>query len=260
MQFAEDDASTRMPSTPDREPLWKRCLDFDRQDAGHYNDYVQEPLFQLIDGEPKRVLDLGCAAGAFGAALRQRFPGASVVGIEAGHAAAAKAQGRLDRVIHARLEDISFADAGLLRGEFDTVVAADILEHLPNPWDLLVRLRPFLAPRAQIVASIPNTRNITVVSSLLQDGRFDYDERGLLDITHLRFFTLSGIRRLFEETGYVLERDMAIILPSLENVYRSYQGRGPALIKLGRMTLSDITQQELVELCAAQFLTRSRAP
>ena len=175
MQVADDDASTRMPSTPDREPLWKRCLDFDRQDAGHYNDYVQEPLFQLIDGEPKRVLDLGCAAAAFGAAVRQRFPGASVVGIEAGHAAAAKAQSRLDRVIRARLEDVSFADEGM-------------------------------------------------VSSILQGGRFDYDERGLLDITHLRFFTLGGVRRLFEETGYVLERDMAIILPSLESVRRNYRG------------------------------------
>ncbi len=94
----------------------------------------------------------------------------------------------------------------------------------------------------------------------MQGGRFDYDERGLLDITHLRFFTLSGIRQLFEETGYVMERDTAIILPSLEGVYRNYLGRGPALIKVGRMTLADVTQQELVELCAAQFLTRARAP
>lgn len=241
-------------------PIWKRCLDFDSQDAGHYHDYVHTPLFDLIDGAPKRVLDLGCATGAFGAELMRRFPGASVVGIEAGRAAAEKAGTRLERVVHTRLEELCFADQGFQPGEFDTVIAADILEHLVNPWELLVRLRPFLAPKAQIVASIPNIRNLTVVSSLLQGGRFEYDERGLLDITHLRFFTLQGIRRLFEETGYVLERDVAIILPSLEPVYRSYQGRGPARIKIGRMTLSDITQQELTELCAAQFLTRSRAP
>jgi SAM-dependent methyltransferase len=253
------DSQPKSPGS-DPSPVWKRCLDFDSQDAGHYNDYVPVPLFQLIDGTPKRVLDLGCAAGAFGAELMRRFPGTSVVGIEAGRAAAEKAQTRLERVVRARLEDVSFEGQGFQHGEFDTVIAADILEHLVNPWDLLVRLRPFLAAKAQIVASIPNIRNITVISALLLGGRFDYDERGLLDITHLRFFTLDGIRRLFEETGYVLEQDVAVILPSLESVYRSYQGRGPALIKLGRMTLADITQQELTELCTAQFLTRSRAP
>lgn len=240
-------------------PLWKRCLDFERQDVGHYGDHVVAPLFQLIDGVPAQVLELGCAGGAFGAELKARFPGASVTGIDAGRAAAEKAKTRLDRVVHARLEDVSFADQGFRHGEFDTVIAADILEHLVNPWDVLVRLKPFLAPRAQIVASIPNVRNLSVVSPLLLNGRFDYDERGLLDITHLRFFTLHGIKRLFEETGYVLEQDMAILLPSLEGVYRSYQGNGNAMVKLGRMTLSDITPQELTELCAAQFLTRARA-
>lgn len=242
----------------DNVPLWKRCLDFERQDAGHYRDYIHEPLFQLIDGVPERVLDLGCAAGAFGAALKARYPGASVTGIEAGKAAADKAASRLDRVVHARLDNGSLAEHGFEQGEFDTVIASDILEHLVNPWELLVRLKPFLAPRAQIVASIPNIRNITVVASLLLSGRFDYDERGLLDITHLRFFTLRGIKRMFEETGYTMEQDMAILLPSLDGVYRSHQGTGNAMIKLGRMTLSDITQQELTELCAAQFLTRAR--
>ena len=245
------------PAAPGTEPVWKRCLDFDRQDAAHYNDWVLEPLFQLIEGEPKRVLELGCASGAFGAALMQRFPGASVIGIEAGRAAAEKARTRLDRVIHGRLEEVSLAAEGLRHGEVDTVVAADILEHLVNPWDVLVRLRPFLAPEAQVVASIPNIRNLTVVSQLLLGGRFDYDERGLLDITHLRFFTLDGIKRMFRETGYVLERDMAIILPALRDVYRTYQGRGPAMVRIGRMTISDVTQQELTELCAVQFLTRA---
>lgn len=242
----------------DDDPLWKRCLDFERQDAGHYNDYVQEPLFQLIDGTPERVLDLGCAAGAFGAALKARYPGAWVTGIEAGRAAADKAASRLDRVVHARLDNGSLADHGFEQGEFDTIIAADILEHLVNPWELLVRLKPFLAPHAQVVASIPNIRNISVVATLLLSGRFDYDERGLLDITHLRFFTLRGIRRMFDETGYTLEQDMAILLPSLEGVYRSHKGNGNAMIKLGRMTLADITQQELTELCAAQFLVRAR--
>ena len=126
------------------------------------------------------------------------------------------------------------------------------------PWDVQVRLRRFLASEAQVVASIPNIRNLTLVSRLLLGGRFDYDECRLLDVSHLRFFTLDGIRRMLRETGYVLERDMAIILPALEHVYRSYQGRGPVMVRIGRMTVADVTQQEFTELCAAQFLTRAR--
>ena len=242
----------------DRLPPWRTCLDFDRQDPAHYNDNVLTPLFDVMDESPRRVLELGCAGGGFGAALMERFPGATVVGIEAGRAAAAKAATRLERVICARIEDVDFAAEGFKPGEFDMVVAADILEHLIDPWNLLVRLKPWLAPRAQVVASIPNVRNITVVSELLVGGRFEYAERGLLDITHLRFFTLAEIQRMFVETGYVFEERRAMLLPSLEAVYRAYQGRGPAMLKLGRLTLSDVTQDELTELCAAQFVVRCR--
>ena len=242
---------------PAAEPVWKRCLDFGRQDAGHYNDYVQLGLFQLLDSPPRRVLELGCAGGAFGAELMRRYPGASVVGIEAGQSAAQRAAARLERVVHCRLEDADFGALGFREGEFDTVVAADVLEHLVNPWDLLVRLRPYLAPGAQVVASIPNVRNLTVISPLLLGGRFDYDERGLLDITHLRFFTLDGMKRMFAETGYAFEREEPVILPELEGVYRNYGSGKPATLKLGRMTLSDVSPQELLELCAAQFLVRA---
>jgi 2-polyprenyl-3-methyl-5-hydroxy-6-metoxy-1,4-benzoquinol methylase len=237
---------------------WEACLDLDRQDAGHYNDNILTPLFELIDGAPRRVLELGCAGGAFGAALKERFPGATVTGIDAGRAAVAKAATRLDRAICARLEQFDFAAAGFRPGEVDTVIAADILEHLVNPWDVLVRLKPWLAPGAQVVASIPNIRNIAVVSQLLLGGRFEYAERGLLDITHLRFFTLEEIRRLLAQTGYALEERKAILLPSLQDLHGGYRGPGPATVKLGRLTLSDVTAEELTELCAAQFLVRGR--
>lgn len=242
----------------DRLPPWRTCLDFENQDAGHYNDFVLTPLFELVDEAPSRVLELGCAGGAFGAALKEKFPAATVVGIEAGRAAAAKAATRLDRVIHGRIEEVDFAAEGLQPAEFDTVIAADFLEHLVNPWGLLEGLKPWLAPRARVLASIPNVRNVTVAGQLLAGGRFDYAERGLLDITHLRFFTLAGIRGMFEQTGYRLEETRALLLPALEEVYRAYQGRGPAELRLGRITLSGVDQQELTELCAAQFLVRAR--
>jgi 2-polyprenyl-3-methyl-5-hydroxy-6-metoxy-1,4-benzoquinol methylase len=239
-------------------PLWKRCLDPELQEAGHYNDYVHTPLFSLIEGTPRRVLDLGCATGAFGAALKQRYDGVTVVGIEAGERAARRARERLDRVIHARIEDVDFAASGFGAGEFDTVIASDILEHLVNPWDVLARLRPHLAADAQVVASIPNARNITVAAPLLGEGAFRYDERGLLDITHLRFFTLATIHQMFAETGYRVEHHVGLLLPQLEAAYRQYQAQGARQVRLGRITLDDVSPQDLVELCTAQFLVRAR--
>ncbi len=248
----------RESDPPAKRPAWQTALDFDGQSASHYHDYVNTSLFGLIEGEPRRVLELGCAGGMFGATLKQRFPGASVVGIEAGRAAAAVAATRIDRVIHARIEDLDFDREGLGLAEFDTVIVADVLEHVVNPWELLVRLKPRLAPRAQVIASIPNVRNIWLVSQLLVGGRWEYTEHGLLDVTHLRFFTLEEIRRMFIETGYTIDTYQMSILPSLAEFYRGHEGKGAQMLKLGRLTLTDVSADELAQICAEQFFLRCR--
>ncbi len=223
---------------PDRSaPAWRTCLDIEGQDAARCPDTVNAGLFDVIAGAPRRVLELGCAAGAFGAALKARYPGATVTGIEAGHAAAA---------------------AGLAHGEFDTLIAADILEHLVNPWETLVRVKPFLAPDAQVVASIPNVRNAILIAALAVNGRWQYRERGLLDVTHLRFFTLEEIRRMLEETGYRYEHHVVNLSPPLADVYRRNANREKVTLELGRLTISDLSPAELAELCAEQFFVRAR--
>jgi O-antigen biosynthesis protein len=241
------------------EAPWQGLLDPDRQDAAHYLDFVNEPLLRMLDGAPRRVLDLGCATGALGAAVKQRHPGARVVGIEAARAAAERAAGRLDRVIHMRIEDVDFGADDLAAEKFDAVLAGDLLEHLVNPWAALVRIRACLAPGAQLVASVPNVRNIWLVNRLLMGGRWEYTERGLLDVTHLRFFTLAELRILFAQTGYRVEAEDASILPSLQKIYAGYHGGGAKAIELGRLTLADVSAEELRELCAEQLLLRVRA-
>lgn len=252
MQASDD------PLFPSGPPPWKTCLDLESQDGDHYLDYWNQPLFELVRDEPRRVLDLGCAAGMFGAKIKERYPAAVVIGIEANRAAAAKAATRLDRVVCSRLEAVDFAAAGLRPGEIDLVIAADILEHLVNPWDLLVRLKPYLTKDAVIAASIPNVRNLELVSGLLQEGSWEYAERGLLDITHLRFFTFDGIRQMFESTGYAIEGFASTLLPSLAETYRHNQGRAAVTIRIGRLTFENVTQRELGELCTEQFLLRVR--
>jgi 2-polyprenyl-3-methyl-5-hydroxy-6-metoxy-1,4-benzoquinol methylase len=244
---------------PDRSaPAWQTCLDLEGQDAGHYPDTVNAGLFSAIAGVPRRVLELGCAAGAFGAALKARYPGATVTGIEAGRAAAAVAATRIDRVICSRIEEVDFAAAGLAPGAFDTLIAADILEHLVNPWEALVRVKPLLAPDAQVVVSIPNVRNAILIAALAVNGRWQYRERGLLDITHLRFFTLEEIRRMFEETGYRYEHHVVNLSPALADLYHRNANREKITLEMGRLTISDVSPAELSELCAEQFFVRAR--
>ena len=251
-----DDPTVLEPKA--RAPAWKTCLDIEGQDAAHYLDAVNVGLFNAIAGTPRRVLELGCSGGAFGAALKARYPGAHVTGIEAGRAAAERAATRIDRVICGRIEATDFAAAGLLPGEFDTLIAADILEHLTNPWDALVRLRPFLTPDAQVVASIPNVRNAILIAALAVNGRWQYRERGLLDVTHLRFFTLEEIRRMFLETGYRYEYHMVNLSAPLAELYQNNVGSEKITLQLGRLTLSDVRPAELSELCAEQFFVRAR--
>jgi len=180
-----------------------------------------------------------------------------VTGIEAGNDAARKAATRIDVVIRSRLEALDF-DAPELHGPFDTVIAADILEHLVNPWESLLRLRRVLAPDAQLLASIPNVRNLWLVNRLLMEGRWEYTDQGLLDVTHLRFFTRAGMHAMFSETGYAVEAEQASILPSLAPIHASYRGGGAPVIRIGRLTLNDIKPEELLELCAENFLFRAR--
>jgi SAM-dependent methyltransferase len=239
-------------------PPWITCLDVEEQDGAHYTDHVNEALARAIESAPRRVLELGCAGGMFGARLKQRFPGAHVTGIEAGRAAARRATARLDRVVARRIEEVDFDAEGFSPGEFDLVVAGDVLEHLVNPWATLARLRPYLAEGGYVAASIPNARNLQVCLGLLLNGRFEYAERGLLDITHLRFFAFEDIRALFESTGYVLESFNATISPRLAKLYHEHVGKGTVTLTLDRMVLSNVTQRELTELCAEQFVVRAR--
>jgi len=161
---------------------------------------VPEAVVACIPGRSRRVLDLGCAAGELGEALKRREPHVEVTGVEMSPVLAASAATRLDRVITGTIEDVM---GELPDGYFDCVVFADVLEHLVDPYEVLSLVRHKLDPeRGVVVASIPNVRHYKVARMLLLDGDWQYSERGLLDSGHLRFFTLKSTRRMFEWAGY----------------------------------------------------------
>jgi 2-polyprenyl-3-methyl-5-hydroxy-6-metoxy-1,4-benzoquinol methylase len=154
-----------------------------------YGDVVYTALLDLFKpGE--RVLDIGCGTGAWVPVLRDK--GAqTIVGIEFATSAADQAEPRCDRLVRKPVETVELSDLG--GQSFDTIIAADVLEHLVDPWRELHRWTGWAAPGAQLVVSVPNLRYFEIVRSLLK-GRFDYsDQSGLMDRTHLRWFTRQSL-------------------------------------------------------------------
>lgn len=141
----------------------------------------------------RRVLDLGCATGTTGAALKARQD-VEVVGVELDPEYAREAASRLDHVI---VGDVETAEPS---GRFDGLIAADILEHLRDPWSALRRYAALLEPGAAAVVSLPNVAHWSTYAHLAR-GSWPRRPEGIFDATHLRWFTLADARALLEQAG-----------------------------------------------------------
>jgi methionine biosynthesis protein MetW len=159
----------------------------------------------LVPASARRVLDLGCAAGALGAGLKARHD-VEVVGIEIDPDLAREAEQRLDRVIVGDVRDL---DAGL--GRFDCVVAADVLEHLDDPWAALRRAVDVVEAGGAVVVSLPNVGFFETFWQLGVRGRWPRRHEGIFDRTHLRWFTLRDARELLEQAGLTVDRVVPLI-------------------------------------------------
>ncbi len=159
-------------------------------------------ILDLIPKGTKSLLDVGCGTGGTGFAAKQRLGLQEVVGIELFEPAALAARRKLDRVI---IGDIEQLELDLPQNHFDCIICADILEHTKDPWQVLGKLRPFLRDQGILIASMPNIRHIVPILKIIFD-RLEYEESGILDKTHLRFFTLHTIRQMFNDTGYHIQQ------------------------------------------------------
>lgn len=170
--------------------------------SSYYNVERREMLHYIPKGAV-RFVEIGCGTGAFGSLLRQNINNANVVGIEMHPASALIAKSRLDLVIEEPVE----IGLGLLKNnDSDCIICNDVLEHLVDPWLVLNGLRKKLKKNGSIVASIPNVRYFPVFKDYILNGNWEYQNDGVLDRTHLRFFTKNSIKQLFEKAGYRLEK------------------------------------------------------
>lgn len=152
-------------------------------------------------GYNQAVVEFGCATGYFSQVLRQR--GCHVTGVEVDMQAAEVARRVCNRVIVADLDFVPVTRV-LPAGGFDVALFGDVLEHLREPWRVLADTRQLLKPGGYVVASVPNIAHGAVRLALLQ-GRFEYVPEGILDNTHLRFFTRDSLLALFRQAGYTAE-------------------------------------------------------
>lgn len=159
-----------------------------------YSSHYSVLKLLAAEGVPLRILDVGTSDGYLGARLREL--GHSVVGIEKDPASATKARIHYEALHVHDIEEFEFP----YRAEFDYVLYADILEHLRDPVEVLRRSLSSLKESGKIIVSVPNVANFVIRLRLLL-GRFDYEERGILDRTHLRFFTLASLKKLLSEAS-----------------------------------------------------------
>jgi 2-polyprenyl-3-methyl-5-hydroxy-6-metoxy-1,4-benzoquinol methylase len=184
--------------------------------AERYFEHTRPEVRALVPQTARRVLDVGCGGGGLGAALKADL-GCEVVGIEGFPEAAERARGRLDDVLCLDLDALESLPPEL--GGFDAIVFGDVLEHLREPKRLVRTLLPALADDGVVVCSIPNVRHWSVLYALLVEDRWTYDDCGLLDRTHVHFFTLGELAAMLGELGLaVLEHDVVKHVPPVNPV------------------------------------------
>jgi glycosyltransferase involved in cell wall biosynthesis len=175
---------------------------------------------------PRRILDLGCADGTFGARLATA--GHEVVGVDVEEVEGVR--DRLDGFFVGDLEEGIPEEAG---GGYDLVLAADVLEHVRRPDRLLDDIRGRLAPNGSVITSVPNFGH-WYPRLRVAAGVFDYDRRGILDAGHLRFFTRRSFERLVQRTGFEVLRREAVG-PPVEVLQRDASGPAERVGRLGAL-------------------------
>ncbi|MBA7607179.1 hypothetical protein ES703_14337 [subsurface metagenome] len=164
----------------------------------HYYESIREDMLKYIPQETKTTLEFGCGFGRFSALLKETL-NTEGWAVEIEREAAQEAAKKLDRVINT---DANESLKAIPDGYFDCIIFFDILEHLVDPYSLLLSVKKKLTKRGVIVTSIPNIRYYRTFVDFVIHGNWDYKDQGILDKTHLRFFTRKSILKVFDKLGF----------------------------------------------------------
>ena len=235
---------------------YQRTVD-ELQSRATYYGHERPEVAALVPQSARQVIDVGCGRGEFGRALKAARPDVQVRGIEPASDEAERARAVLDDVLVGTAE--SPLPAGWPRP--DCVVFADVLEHLVDPWAVLRAYHGLLAPGGSLVVSIPNVAHRTVVGPLLQ-GHWKYVPAGVLDRTHLRFFTRETAIEMLERSGFhVRHVERVIDMPPSGLLARTARSLAQAQMRAEQAATGDPPATPLsavrrfaADLCTVQFL------
>lgn len=237
---------------------WSELLDRKIGSWSSTRKYRQE-RGEVIDRIPAgagTILDIGCGTGLLGRGVRERMGAVTLIGVEQDPVKASEAMSHYDRVIVA--DAVSWVP-DLMKESVDVLIFADILEHVEDPKALLGRYLSWLSPEGVILLSIPNIRYHKVLKELAE-GHFRYEQDGILDRSHLRFFTKESMLDLISSAGLWVES----ISANVDSRYRwvregTVQEEGQKIdIDLGSLVIRDQDVEGVRDLFSIQYLFTAR--
>ena len=164
----------------------------------NYYKMLKWEFLSLIPEGPNVVLDLGCGAGQLGRVLREMNKASELVGVETHPKAVEEAAQFYNKVYQDNVESLSLPYAAY----FDFIICGDILEHLVDPWTMLIKINSMLKSGGSLICSIPNIRYFKIIAGLILNGTWEYTDAGILDSTHLRFFTKRSFIKMLDNANY----------------------------------------------------------
>lgn len=209
-----------------------------------YSTFMRNEIVTMLEAVPDRtmrVLDIGCACGGTLLKIKHVFKDVDLYGIELNEKSAASAS---------LFAQVSAGDVDQLELDypelfFDYIIMADVLEHMVNPWQVLKKIRKHLRPDGKLIASIPNVMHFSVIRDML-NGLWSYQEEGILDRTHLRFFTSHEISKMLDECGF---KDITLTITTIS----TNESDAKFINALAEITHKDFISQYL----SYQYLVRA---
>jgi 2-polyprenyl-3-methyl-5-hydroxy-6-metoxy-1,4-benzoquinol methylase len=165
----------------------------------NYYAHSRPEMIKFVSKKHRKILDVGCGEGCFSSLLRSKRKNIEIWGIEMDSEAVKKSTSRVDHLIFG---DVNRVVEELPDNYFECIIFNDVLEHMADPYCLLEKIKSKLSSDGTIVCSIPNVRHIRVLRDLLIKKNWRYSDAGVLDRTHLRFFTKKSIIEMFDNLNY----------------------------------------------------------
>jgi 2-polyprenyl-3-methyl-5-hydroxy-6-metoxy-1,4-benzoquinol methylase len=207
-----------------------------------YFSFIRKDIAPLLPKKCGDVIELGCGDGGTLDWLKKSGYAQNTTGMELCEEPASLARKQVDHVIEGNIE---LTIKKLNHQSYDLVLCLDVLEHLVDPWTVVQELYMLLRPGGSIIISLPNVRNYTVLLPLLFNGTWRYQKDGIMDRTHLRFFSRNGAKKILTNNGFIIK----------DSADSGLQPR-----RKMEIWKAILAKTALRDFCVTQFLLRAEKP